>query len=181
MTIFSRICGLFSRRHGIYVAARPVTLVNERTECLPGHFAYPGTDFIDQIQVDGQRVGHIDYSINPLRDRLYINMIEVSPDRHRQGIGMAVLWHLWQTHRIPIVPLYQYATSDDFWYKARTRLGAAGGRIEQQLRGVEQMELEQQRWQHLVPEPEHERLIRELMTSPEWPAIKARHDAERSA
>lgn len=40
------------------------------------------------------------------------------------------------------------------------------------------MAQEQQRWQHLVPEPEHERLIRELKASPEWPAIKAKMEAE---
>ncbi|EKG29652.1 hypothetical protein Pav631_5205 [Pseudomonas avellanae BPIC 631] len=39
---------------------RPITLVNELTESLPGHFLYPGTDFIDQIEVDGQRAGQID-------------------------------------------------------------------------------------------------------------------------
>ncbi|MEE4178954.1 GNAT family N-acetyltransferase [Pseudomonas viridiflava] len=166
MAIFSRICGLFSRRHGISVAARPVTLVNERTECLPGHFVYPGIDFIDQIQVDGQRVGHIDYSINPLGDRLYINMIEVSPDRQRERIGTAVLWHLWRTYRMAIVPIEQYATSHGFWSQARARLGAAGACIEQDLRGVDQLQLEQQRWQHLVPESAHERRIRKMQASP---------------
>ncbi|AVX26947.1 N-acetyltransferase [Pseudomonas syringae pv. atrofaciens] len=181
MKIFSRILGLFSRRHCASVVMRPVTLVNERTESQPGHFVFPGTDFVDHIQVDGQRVGQIDYSINPLRDRLYINMIELRPGSQRQGIGSAVLWHLWQLHGLPIVPLYEYTTSEGFWCQARARLGAAGVKIEAQLRGVRQMELEQERWQHLVPEPEHKRLIRELMASPEWPAIKARHDAERNA
>lgn len=35
-----------------------------------------------------------------------------------------------------------------------------------------------QRWAHLVPEPEHERLIRELKASDEWPAIRAEMEAK---
>ncbi|KPZ12190.1 GNAT family N-acetyltransferase [Pseudomonas syringae group genomosp. 3] len=107
MAFFSRIRGFFSRRRDVDVVMRPVTLVNERTESQPGHFVFPGTDFVDRIEVDGQRVGHIDYSINPLRDRLYINMIELRPGSQRQGIGSAVLWHLWQLHGLPIVRLYE--------------------------------------------------------------------------
>jgi len=87
-----------------------------------------------------------------------------------------VLWNLWRTHQLPIVPLYQYTSSDGFWYRARRRFAAAGAVIEDELRGVDQMELEQLRWQHLVPEPEHERLIRELKASPEWPQIQARFE-----
>ena len=48
--------------------------------------------------------------------------------------------------------------------------------IEDELRGVDQMELEQQRWLHLVPEPEHERLIRELKASLERSQIQARFE-----
>ncbi|WP_449122222.1 GNAT family N-acetyltransferase [Pseudomonas viridiflava] len=166
MTIFSRISAFCSRHDGFYVTGRPISLVNERTESLPGHFVFPGTDFIDHIEVDGQRVGQVDYSISPLRDRLYINMIEVCPDRQRERIGTAVLWHLWRTYRKPIVPIEQYATSHGFWSQARARLGAAGACIEQDLRGVDQLQLEQQRWQHLVPESAHERRIRKMQASP---------------
>lgn len=158
--------------------AAAVNLVNRRQESPRGNFVFPGTDYLDEIQVAGQRVGQVDYGINPLGDRLYINMLEIDPAHQRQGIGLSVLWQLWCTHQVPIVPLYQYTSSDGFWHLARQRLGGAGGRIEAELRGSEQMEREQQRWQHLVPEPQHERLIRELKASPEWPAIKARLDAE---
>ncbi|AVI83926.1 MULTISPECIES: hypothetical protein [Pseudomonas syringae group] len=89
MAFFSRIRGFFSGRHGASVVMRPITLVNERTESQPGHFVFPGTDFVDHIEVDGQRVGHIDYSINPLRDRLYINMIELRPGSQRSGKALA--------------------------------------------------------------------------------------------
>jgi len=174
MTIFDRIRGFFGRPDGVYVVIRPITLVNERTESLPGHFVFPGTDFIDHIEVDGQRVGQVDYSISPLRDRLYINMIEVSPDRQRERIGTAVLWHLWRTYRKPIVPIEQFATSHGFWSHARASLGAAGACIEHDLRGVDQLQLEQQRWQHLVPESAHERRIRKMQASTE-------PDPERSA
>lgn len=91
---------------------------------------------------------------------------------------MAVLWQLWCAHQVPIVPLTQYTSSDGFWERARRRISAAGAAIGDELRGVEQMAQEQQRWKDLVPEPEYERLIRELKASPEWPIIKARMEAE---
>ncbi|AZF03602.1 MULTISPECIES: GNAT family N-acetyltransferase [unclassified Pseudomonas] len=136
-------------------------LVNRRQESPRGNFVFPGTDYLDVIEVNGQRVGHVDYGINPLGDRLYINMLEIQPEHQRQGIGLAVLWRLWCTHQVPVIPLYHYTSSDGFWYRARRRLAAAGAAIGDELRGVDQMDVEQQRWQHLVPEPEHERLIRE--------------------
>ncbi|RXU19321.1 GNAT family N-acetyltransferase [Pseudomonas syringae] len=178
MAIFSRICGFFTRHDGVYVQQRTITLVNQVTQSEPGHFVYPGTDFIDHIEVDGQRVGQVDYSINPLRDRLYINMIEVWPDRRRERIGTAVLWHLWQVHRSPIVPLDQYAMAQEFWHQARVRLGAAGAKIDSVLRVEEHLKLEQQRWQHLVPESAHDRRIRAMEASAEWPAVKARMEKE---
>ena len=74
------------------------------------------------------------------------------------------------------MPLYQYTSSDGFWQLARQRLGVVGCKLEAELRGIEQMALELQRWQHLVPEPMHERLILELKASPEWPQIQTRFE-----
>lgn len=138
---------------------------------------YPGSEYLANIEVDGQRVGHIDYSINPLRDRVYISMIEIHADHRRHGYALGALWQLWQEHQVPIVPLHQYGTSDEFWELARARFAAAGAAIGDELRGA-LIHDEMQRWQHLVPEPEHLRLQREVMASPEWPAIKAKWDAE---
>ena len=176
MSIFEPVHAFFRRRavKTLNDAAACVYLVNRRQESPRGNFMFPGTDYLDDIEVGGQRVGHVDYGINPLGDRLYINMLEIEPEQRRQGFGLGVLWNLWRTHQLPIVPLDQYTSSDGFWYRARRRFAAAGAVIEDELRGADQMELEQQRWQHLVPEPEHERLIRELKASPEWPQIQAR-------
>lgn len=180
MSLFEPMRDFFHRRAAkkLSVAAQRVHLVNRRQESPRGNFVFPGIDYLDDIQVDGHRVGHVDYGINPLGDRLYINMLEIEPAQQRKGIGLVVLWQLWCTHQVPVVPLYQYTSSDWFWYRARRRFAAAGAVIEAELRGADQMALEQQRWQHLVPEPEHERKIRELKASPEWPAIKARMEAE---
>ncbi|WP_456017464.1 GNAT family N-acetyltransferase, partial [Pseudomonas fluorescens] len=174
--IFSKIRGIFSRPQGVFVIARQIHLVNERTESPPGNFVYPGSDYTDGIEVAGQRVGQVDYGINPLGDRLYINMIEVQPEHRKQGIGLAVLWHLWCTHRLPIVPLDQRTSSDGFWYRARQRLAAAGAVLEAELRGDEQRDLEQQRWQHLVPEPENVCSERKY-----WAWVAAEHAAGRPA
>lgn len=112
----------------------------------------------------------------PWVDRLYIDMMEIQPEHQRHGIGLAALWHLWLTHLVPIVPLYQYTSPDGFWYRASPRFAAAGAVIEDELRGVEQLELEKQRWQHLVPEAEDERLIREY-----WEWVGTEHAAGRPA
>lgn len=156
-------------------AAR-VHLVNRWQESPRGNFVFPGTDYLDDIEVDGHRVGHVDYGVNPLGDRLYINMLEINPAQQRKGIGLAVLWHLWCTRQVPLVPLYQYTSSDGFWYRARRRFAAAGAALEDELRGVQELELEQQRWQHLVPEAEDKRLIREY-----WEWVAAEHAAGRPA
>lgn len=142
----------------------------------PGSFVFPGTDYLDDIEVDGQHVGHVDYGINPLGDRLYINMLEIDAARQKQGIGLSVLWHLWHTHQVPIVPLDQCTSSDGFWYRVRRRLAAAGAVIEAELRGDEQQALEQQRWQHLVPVSENDRSQRKY-----WAWVAAEHAAGRPA
>lgn len=121
-------------------------------------------------------MGLVDYGINPLGDRLYINMIEIDPAQQGQGIGLSVLWRLWRTHQVPIVPLHQYTSSDVFWYRARRRFAAAGAVLEVELRGGQDLEQEQQRWQHLVPEAEDKRVIREYW---EWGA--AEHAAGQPA
>ena len=156
--------------------ARGVQLLNLRSESPRGNFVFPGTDYLDAIEVAGQRVGQVDYGINPLQDRVYINMIDITPARQRYGIGLGVLWQLWCTHQVPIVPLYQYTSSDGFWHRARRRFAAAGAVLEDELRSGQDLELEQGRWQHLVPEAEDKRLIREY-----WEWVAAEHAAGRPA
>ncbi|MDU8573263.1 GNAT family N-acetyltransferase [Pseudomonas syringae] len=141
-------------------------------------FPFPGTERFLVAVRDGKQIGHLDYTVNPLDDRVYINKVEIAPEHQHQGVGQALVWHLWQSHQIPIIPIYEYGEAVAFWTKIRSRFKAAGANVLPQLRTQEQMDEESLRWQHLVPEPEHERGIRELRASPEWPAIKARMEAE---
>lgn len=152
-------------------------LMNRRQTSQRGHFVFPGTDYLDDIEMGENYVGYINYCINPLVDRLYINMIEVIPALQGKGIGLGALWHLWCRHRLPIVPLYQYNSSDKFWRRARRRFAAADAVITEDLSSTRDLKLEKQRWQHLVPEPLHERLILELKASPEWPKIQERFES----
>ncbi|KPY99085.1 N-acetyltransferase [Pseudomonas syringae] len=180
MSIIEPVRRYFRRREAemmIQVAHKVSLLVQEQAVPL-GSFVFPGMDYVAMLEVDGKRVGHIDYCINPLRDRLYIDKIEIYADYRRRGFALSALWQLWQKHYLPIVPLYQFGTSDGFWHKARTRFAAADAVIGDEIRGSMEMSAEMDRWQHLVPEPIHERLQRELMASDEWPAIKAKWDAE---
>ncbi|KPX92082.1 hypothetical protein [Pseudomonas meliae] len=175
MAFFDPIRDYFHRRQAKYLneLASRVHLVSRRQESQRGNFVFPGTDYLDDIQIAGQRVGYVSYGINPLNDRVYINKIEIELEHQRQGIGLGVLWRLQLTHQVPIVPLYQYGNSNGFWSLARQRLEGAGALIEDQLRTDTELDVEKQRWEHLVPELAHERKIREMMESPEWPEIEA--------
>lgn len=75
---------------------------------------FPGTDYLDTIEVCAHPVGRVDYGLSPLGDRVYINMLEIERAQRGQGNGLAVLWQLWRTHQVPIVPLDQYTSSDGF-------------------------------------------------------------------
>ena len=79
MSLFDAIRDYFHRPAAktLDVRGRHMHQVNCRQESPRGNFVFPGTDYLDDIEVDGQRIGHVDYGINPLGDRLYINMIEV--------------------------------------------------------------------------------------------------------
>ncbi|OZO01365.1 GNAT family N-acetyltransferase [Pseudomonas sp. IB20] len=160
--------------------ATAVRLANITPECQRDSFVFPGSDFAANIEVNGVAVGEVDYGINPLGDRLYINEIEVEPEHRRRGIALSVLWLLFQHHQLPIVPLHQRGDSFAFWSMARERLNAVGALIEDQIRTCE-LDAAKQRWQHLVPEPDHLRQIRELKASPEWPAIEARIKASEQS
>jgi hypothetical protein len=177
MSFFDPMRDYFHRRAAKDLSERAgrFYLVNRRQESPRGKFVFPGTDYLDDIEVDGQRVGYVDYGINPLLDRVYINKIDIAPAHQRQGIGLGVLWHLWLTHQVPIVPISQYGTSGGFWSLARRRFAAAGALIEPELRLCD-LDDAKQRWQHLVPEPEDKRAIREYL---EW--VASEHAAGRPA
>ncbi|MEN5031578.1 hypothetical protein [Pseudomonas sp. Ps21-P2] len=61
------------------------SVVIERTESTRGCFAFPGTEFVAGIEVDGQRMGTVEFGINPLNDRVYI--YDLTIDGEYQGRG----------------------------------------------------------------------------------------------
>ncbi len=174
MIIFDPLRDFFHRRQATKLTeqASAVQLVIERSESLRGNFVFPGPDITVAIQLDGQRVGRVNYGVSPLNDRVYISDFHISPAHRRRGNGLAALWRLWCQHLVPLTPMHEVGTSTEFWAKARKRFAGAGAELTRDIRTSDQ-DAEQQRWLHLVPEPEHERLIRELEASPEWPSIKA--------
>ncbi|WP_411566195.1 N-acetyltransferase [Pseudomonas orientalis] len=178
MRLFDPLHDFFHRRAAarLDALASDLQLVTQRSESPRGSFVFPGTDYLDDIEIGGHRVGHVDYGINPLGDRLYINMLEIERAQRGQGIGLAVLWQLWRTHQVPIVPLDQRTSSDGFWYRARRRFAAAGAVLGDELRGDERQILEQQRWQHLVPESVNDRSHRKY-----WEWVASEHAAGRPA
>ena len=177
MEEFEPIRDFFQRRQAKWrdAQASPVQLLTEYRPAQRDTFVFPGQKGTAAIQRDGQRVGYVDFSINPLRDRLYIDMIKIESEHQRRGIGLAVLWRLWQEHQLPIVPIQQYGASGLFWSAARRRFAAAGARLEAQLY-ICQLDDAKQRWQHLVPESEVDLSIREY-----WEWVAAEHAAGRTA
>lgn len=183
MSLFDQICENSRRRaaEGMNERAAHVQLVNRGQTSHRGSFVFPGISYWDDIEVAGQRVGYIEYGINPLLDRLYINWIEVT--KPRQGIALSTLWKLWTTYQLPIVPIYHYAHMDLYWDLARTQFAAAGALIDDQLQGVSAMKTAKQRWQHLVPESEYERTLREhraWIASEQAPLRTAKTGIQRS-
>lgn len=177
MEAFEPIRDFFQRRNAKWLDAQaaPVQLVSEYRPAQRNTFVFPGQNGAATIQRDGQCVGYVDFSINPLCDRLYVGMIKIESEHQRQGIGLAVLWQLWREHQLPIVPIQQYEMSGPFWSAARRRFTAAGARLEAQLYGC-QLDEAKQRWQHLVPESEVERSIRKY-----WEWVASEHAAGRPA
>lgn len=130
-------------------------------------FPFPGAGSLIIAERDTVHIGHVDYSLSVLKDRVYINKIEIARGHHRRGYGLALLWHLWQTHQVPIIPIHEYGTSHGFWNKARSRFKAAGAEVGPELPSVSELDKESERWQHLVPESNVERSIRQYW---EWVA-----------
>ncbi len=179
MSFYSPIRDFFQRRQATSLDKRAagVELITLRSECVRGNFVFPGRDIEAAVDFSGQTVGWISYGISPLKDRVYINDFHISPAHQRHGLGIAALWRLWQFHRVSLTPLHEVGSSVGFWEKARRRFAGAGVELTKDVRTGDQSR-EQERWLHMIPEPEHERLIRELMESADWPTIKARMDAE---
>lgn len=179
MPLFESLRDFFQRRQVARFEAQAIglQLVTQNSESLRGNFVFPGPSISASVELAGQRVGVINYGVSPLQDRVYISEFRIAPNHQRRGLGIAALWRLSQQYQVPLSPMHEVGTSTGFWEKARKRFASAGTEMTKEIRTDDQ-ESEQQRWQHLIPEPEHERLIREVMASPEWPAIKVRMDAE---
>ena len=179
MPLITRLRHVLQRRRAARLDAQAtgLQLVTLHSESARGHFVFPGLGISAAIEQHGQRIGHIVYGISPLNDRLYISDYRIHDGHHRQGLGLTALWCLSRQHGMPLATLHEVDTSKGFWTKVERRFSAAGVHLLRDIRAGDQP-AEQQRWQHLVPEPEHERLMREVMASPEWPAIKAQFEAE---
>lgn len=179
MPLFDSLRDFFQRRHVVRFEALStgLQLVTLRSEALRGNFVFPGLDINAAIKQHGQQVGTIEYGVSPLNDRLYISDFEIRPAHQRQGLGLTALWCLSRQYGLPLASMHEVGTSKGFWTKAEQRLAIAGVHLQRDIRTCDQPAL-MANWAHLVQEPEHERLIRELMASSEWPEIKARMEAE---
>ncbi len=80
MAIFDPVRGFFQRRAADRLTSRLSTMslhIQYRTSTRRGQFPFPGTQTYLVAEWDGQRLGHVDYSVNALGDRVYINKIRV--------------------------------------------------------------------------------------------------------
>lgn len=179
MCPFDPLRVFFQRRAAKFLTSSllPLSIRTEHTTATQRlQFPFPGTGSLIVAERDNIRIGHVDYSLNALKDRVYINKIEITPEHFRRGYGLALLWYLWQKHQVPIVPLYEYGTSHGFWNKARSRFKAAGGEVGPELRSLDEMDEESERWQLLIPESDVDRSIRQY-----WEWVASEHAAGRPA
>jgi hypothetical protein len=148
----------------------PYHIPQNKQNCL-----FAGVECEEAIRIAGLIVGYVKYNINPLRDRLHIHMIKISSEHRNRKAAMSVLWRLWCTYKIPIVPLHFYASADPFWQRARERFADAGALDPNTVRYTDEELTQWCALQHLM-NPAYEKMLRELKASPEWPLIQARFD-----
>lgn len=177
MTPFDPLRDFYQRREVVRLEAqaRDLQLVSALRPAPRDTFVFPGQCGHGQILKAGRPVGNVEFSLNPLGDRLYIDMLEIDPEHRRTGLGLATLWHLWQQYQVPIVPIHQWGSSTHFWTAARQRFAAAGACLEKELRSSE-LDTAKQRWAHLVPESAVDRSIRVY-----WEWVAAERAAGREA
>ena len=170
-TLFNPLRDFFQRWRADQLdrQAADVTLQILRRECLRGNFVFPGPDLSAAVQHQGVTVGSLNYGISPLNDRVYISDFKIRAAHQRAGLGQAALWRLVRDHGLPLATLHEVGTSTGFWSKVEKRFAGAGVDVLRDIRTGDQAD-EMARWAHLVPEPEHERLIREYR---EWEAAEA--------
>lgn len=182
MNTFEPICEFFYRHHekilnetvkGLQLELRRQI---QRTE--PGLAIFVGAECVEEIYTSGERVGYVDYSINALQDLLHINMLKVSSEHRHRQIALCVLWRLWLTYQMPIVPLHFYPSTDPFWHRVRARFDAAGALDLSTVRYTDE-ELANWRAQQHKDNHGQQKMIRELKASPEWPQIQARFETWR--
>lgn len=142
-------------------------VVVDHREATRGNAYFPGFSHWCSINHAGQRVGYLRFGISPLEDRVYLDEIEVDREHRRKGIGLATVWWLWNTYQVPVITVQQRGTSNGFWSKSTTRFAAIGAVVGDELRTAE-LNVEKQRWQHLVPEPEHLQFQRAAEAEPDF-------------
>lgn len=64
----------FQRSHAARVNDRAGTGDRE-DECSRGNLVFPGRDIAASIELEGQRVGRINYGISPLKDRIFVRSL----------------------------------------------------------------------------------------------------------
>lgn len=177
MTLFDPLRDFFQRRQAVRLdaLASDLQLVTLRSETARGNFVFPGLDISAAIEHQGHTVGRIDYGVSPLNDRLYISDFKISSAHQGQGLGLGALWRLHRQYDLPLASMHEVGLSKGFWAKAEQRLASAGVHLQRDIRSGHQPAI-MATWAHLVPEPEHERLIRQY-----WEWVAAERAAGREA
>ncbi|MGM7284758.1 N-acetyltransferase [Pseudomonas guariconensis] len=177
MPLFNPLRDFYQRRQAVQLdaLASGLQLVTVHSETARGNFVFPGLDIRAAVERHGQRVGTLDYGVSPLNDRLYISDFKIRPAHQGQGLGLGALWCLHRQYGLPLASMHEVGLSTGFWAKAEQRLARAGVHLQRDIRTGDQPAI-QATWAHLVPEPEHERLIREY-----WAWVAAERAAGREA
>lgn len=121
-----------------------------------GSFVFPNPwqRAICRCRENGLAVCRLSFGVSPIRDRIYVDGVEVAQAHRRQGYGTALLLEVAkfcspQRPLLPITALNEVWASNEFWNALRDSKGH-GLTVTRDVR-VGEMEVESARWCRLIP------------------------------
>jgi GNAT superfamily N-acetyltransferase len=130
----------------------PQVVIRKLRERLHGSFVAPNLWIdVECFNHDCSAVvAHVNYGVSPLRDRIYIDGLEVEPQYRRQGYARSLLLTIAQQcsdpgQLMPVTALHELGSSNSFWQSLRN--GRVPGLVVTTDVRVGEMDAEKQRWQ----------------------------------
>ena len=130
----------------------PRVVISQLRKQLPSSYVAPNPWIYAECfdQESAVRIARVDYGISPLRDRIYIGMIEVERSYWRQGYASSILLSIARQcsdpgQLMPITGLHEWETAAPFWDTLR-RGHVQGLEVTMSVIGESERAADRQRW-----------------------------------